>query len=307
MFATTLVAFSLGLLALSLPAHAQQAAPAQDPVVAIVDGTEVHRSEVEAVARALPEQYRQVPLPQIYGMLLDRAIDFRLLANAAEEQDLAEDPDVQTALDQARAGVLRDAFVRQQIEEGMTEDRLRARYEEVKSEEGFSQEEVQARHILVGSEAEAQEVIAELEGGADFATVAEERSIGPSAPQGGDLGFFRREQMVPEFAEAAFALEPGERTEEPVQTQFGWHVIEVVDRRMGTPSFEETEPRLRQELAREIVLALVADLRDEAEIERFNLDGSPMQIAPEGGPQPEPGAAPQPPSGQGEEGEQQTE
>ena len=78
--------------------------------MAVVDGAELRRSEVEALARSLPEQYRQVPLPQIYGMLLDRAIDFRLLANAAEGQDLAEDPEVQTALAQ-RAGVLRDAYV----------------------------------------------------------------------------------------------------------------------------------------------------------------------------------------------------
>ena len=310
MIGTTLVALSLGLLALSLPAHAQQAAPAEDPVVAIVDGTEVRRSEVEAVARALPEQYRQVPLPQIYGMLLDRAIDFRLLANAAEEQDLAQDPDVETALAQARAGVLRDAFVRQQIEEGTTEDKLRARYDELKGEEGFAQEEVHARHILVGSEAQAQEVIAQLAGGAAFAALAAEHSVDPSArSNGGDLGFFRREQMVPEFAEAAFALAPGEHTKKPVQSQFGWHVIEVLDRRTGTPSFDETEPRLRQEMAREIVIALVADLRDDAEIARFNLDGSPMRIAPEGeqgGAQAEPGAAPQ--SEQGEaEGEPQSE
>jgi peptidyl-prolyl cis-trans isomerase C len=310
MFGTTLVALSLGLLALSLPVHAQQAAPAEDPVVAIVDGAEVRRSEVEAMAQALPEQYRQVPLPQIYGMLLDRTIDFRLLSNAAEEQDLAEDRDVQTALEQARAGILRDAFVRQKIEEGTTAEKLRARYDELKDDEGFSQEEVHARHILVGSEDEAKEVIAALAGGADFATLAGERSVDPSGrSNGGDLGFFRRDQMVPEFAEAAFALEPGQRTQEPVQTQFGWHIIEVVERRSGTPAFEETEPRLRQELAREIVLALVADLRGEAEIQRFNLDGSPMPIAPEGEQSgPEPGAAPQSQPEQGEaQGEQRTE
>ena len=309
MFATTLVALILGLLTQSLPAHAQQADP-EDPVVAVVDGTEVRRSDVEAVARALPEQYRQVPLPQIYGMLLDRAIDFRLLANAAQEQDLAEDPAVEAALEKARTEVLRDAYIRQQIEEGTTEDKLRARYDELKGAEGFTQEEVHARHILVGSEAEAEEVIAQLEGGAEFAPLAEEHSVDPSArSNGGDLGFFRREQMVPEFAEAAFALEPGEHTMEPVQSQFGWHVIEVLDRRMGAPSFEETEPRLRQELAREIVIALVADLRDAAEIERFNLDGSPMQIAPEGEQGgPEPGAAPQPRPEQGEaQGQQKTE
>jgi peptidyl-prolyl cis-trans isomerase C len=294
MFKTTLAALSLGVLALSLPARAQQAAPAEDPVVAIVDGTQVHRSEVEAVARSLPEQYRQVPLPQIYGMLLDRAIDFRLLSQAAEQTDLAQEPGVQTELERARAGVLRDAFVRQKIEEGTTAEKLRARYDEVKDDEGFTQEEVHARHILVGSEDEAKEVIVALAGGADFATLAGERSVDPSARQnGGDLGFFRREQMVPEFTEAAFGLQAGQRTDKPVQTQFGWHVIEVVERRMGTPTFEETQPRLRQEIAREIVLALVADLRGDAEIQRFSLDGSPMQIGPEPGAEAAPGAAPQ--------------
>jgi peptidyl-prolyl cis-trans isomerase C len=234
------------------------------------------------IIRAL-SHVRQVPFPQIYGMLLDRAIDFQLLANAAEAEDLSGDPDVQAALAKARSDVLRDAYVRQAIDEGTTEERLQARYDDLKSEEGFTQEEVHARHILVASEDEAKKVIVELQGGADFAALAEEHSIGPSGPNGGDLGFFRREQMVPEFAEAAFALEPSEHTQAPVQTQFGWHVIEVVDRRTGAPSFEETEPRLRQEVAREIVADLVAELRDDAEIERFNLDGSPMEIAPEAG------------------------
>ena len=312
MFATTLLALILGVLTLSCPASAQQGAPAEDPVVAVVDGTEVRRSDVEAVARALPEQYRQVPFAQIYGMLLDRAIDFRLLANAAQEEDLADEPEVQAALEKARAEVLRDAYIRQEIEQGTTEDKLRARYDELKQAEGFTQEEVHARHILVGSENEADEVIAALEGGADFAALAGERSVDPSArTNGGDLGFFRRQQMVPEFAEAAFALEPGERSQEPVQTQFGWHVIEVVERRLGTPSFEETAPRLRPELAREIVTALVAALRDDAEIERFNLDGSPMPAAPEaepGAPASEPGAVPPSQPGQGEaQGEPKTE
>jgi peptidyl-prolyl cis-trans isomerase C len=284
MFGTILVALGIGALTLSLPVQAQQPAP-EDPIVAVVDGKEVHRSDVEAVARALPEQFRQMPLPQIYGMLLDRAIDFRLLANAAEAQNLADQPDVQAALAKARADVLRDAFIRGKIDEGTTDARLRERYDDLKDDEGFAQEEVHARHILVGSEDEAKKVIADLQGGADFAALAGEHSVDPSArSNGGDLGFFRRGQMVPEFAEAAFALEAGQRTTAPVQTQFGWHVIEVLDRRMGTPTFEETEPRLRQEVAREILTALVTELRDEAEIERFNLDGSPMQIVPEAGP-----------------------
>lgn len=280
MFGTILLGVSLGL-ALSLSsAQAQQPAAQDDPVVATVDGTEVHRSEVEAVARTLPEQYRNIPFQQIYPMLLDRAIDFHLLARAAEDQNIADDPVVQAELERARAGVLRDGFVRQQIEAGSTEEKLRARYAELEASPDFAQEQVHARHILVASEDEGKAVIAELEGGADFVEVAKERSIGPSAASGGDLGFFRRDQMVPEFAEAAFALEPGGFTKEPVKTQFGWHVIEVLDRRTAPPSFEESEARLRQDVAREIITALVSQLREGAEIERFDLQGEPMPPAP---------------------------
>ena len=268
-------------LTISAAALGQEASPGDDPVVATVDGTPVHRAEVEAAARGLPDQMRQMPIEMLYGVLLDRVIDFRLLANEAERQNVDEDPAAEAALAQARAAVLREFLVQQTIEEGLTEERLRALYEERKAEEGFAQEEVHARHILVQSEDEAKAVIEEIEGGADFAAVAEERSVGPSGPAGGDLGFISRDQVVPEFADAAFALDAGETTSEPVQTQFGWHVIDVVERRNVEPSYDETAPQLRQELAREIVTALVEDLREGAEIERFNMDGSPMEEEPE--------------------------
>jgi peptidyl-prolyl cis-trans isomerase C len=261
-------------------AFGQQASPADDPVVATVDGAPVHRAEVEAAARSLPDQMRQMPMQMLYGVLLDRVIDFRLLANEAERQKVGDDPAVEAALAQARAAVLREFLVQQAIEEGLTEEKLRARYEQKKAEEGFAREEVHARHILVPSEDEAKAVIEELGGGSDFAEVAKERSTGPSGPSGGDLGFISREQVVPEFADAAFALEAGETSQEPVQTQFGWHVIDVLERRNIEPSYDETEPQLRQELAREIVTALVEDLRSGAEIERFNMDGSPMEEEP---------------------------
>jgi peptidyl-prolyl cis-trans isomerase C len=280
MWAKQLLA-ALAILLLSTPAWAQQPSTDEDAVVAVVDGVAVHRSELEEVARGLPEQFRQMPLQALYGILLDRVIDFRLLANEAERLDVADDPAVETALARARADVLRDALVQQRIREETTQDKLRERYEGLKQSEDFAKDEVHARHILTESEEEARAVIVELQGGADFAALAAERSVGPSAEGGGDLGFFRREQMVPEFAEAAFALEPGEITTEPVQTQFGWHVIMVLDRRTAEPTFAESEPQLRQELAREIVTALVADLREDAEIERFNLDGTPLQAAPQ--------------------------
>jgi peptidyl-prolyl cis-trans isomerase C len=279
MLAKSLTVAAVGLLAISAAAYGQDSS-ADDPVVATVDGAPVHRTEIEAVVRTLPDQMRQMPLQMLYGMLLDRVIDFHLLSTAAEEQNVGDDPAVEEALAQARAAVLRDFFVQQAIEEGTTDEKLRALYEEMKAQEGFAHEEVHARHILVSSEDEAKAVIEQLDGGADFAEVAKETSVGPSGPAGGDLGFISREQVVPEFAEAAFALDAGETSQAPVQTQFGWHVIGVVERRHVEPTFEETEPQLRQDLAREIVTALVDELRAGAEIERFNMDGSPMEEQP---------------------------
>jgi peptidyl-prolyl cis-trans isomerase C len=268
---------ALCTLTISAAALGQEASPGDDPVVATVDGTQVHRGEIEAAARGLPDQMRQMPIQMLYGMLLDRVIDFRLLANEAERQNVDEDPAAEAALAQARAAVLREFLVQQTIEQGLTEEKLRALYEEKKAEDGFAQGQVHVRHILVQSEDEAKAAIEEIEGGADFAEVAKEHSVDASAPSGGDLGFISRDQVVPEFAEAAFALEAGETSAVPVQTQFGWHVIDVVERRNVEPSYDETAPQLRQELAREIVTALVENLRSDAEIERFNMDGSPMQ------------------------------
>lgn len=281
MLATPFVAAAIALVALCSPALAEQPAADQDPVVAIVDGVPVHRSQIEETARGLPEQYRQMPMQVLFGILLDRVIDFQLIANEAERQKLGSDPGVQTALAEARANVLRDALIRRKIEEGTSDAKLHARYDQMKQSENFAQPEVHARHILLKSKDEADAVIKELQGGADFATLAQQRSTGPSAANGGDLGFFRRDQMVPAFAEAAFALQPGQFTAEPVQTQFGWHVIKVFERRTVEPTFQESEPQLRQDLAREIVTALVSDLHEGAKIERFNLDGSPIQEKPE--------------------------
>lgn len=299
MWAKQLVA-AVGLTLLAAPVWAQQPATDEDPVVAVVDGEPIQRSELDEVARGLPEQFRQMPMQMLYGVLLDRVIDFRLLSNEAERVGVGDEPAVEEALARARADVLRDALVEQKVAEGTTEERLRELYEGLRQSEDFAKEEVHARHILLESEEEAQAVIEELQGGADFAALAQERSTGPSAPSGGDLGYFQRGQMVPEFGEAAFALEPGAITTEPVQTQFGWHVIKVLDRRTAEPTFAESEPQLRQDLAREIVTALVADLREDAEIERFNIDGTPLEMAPEAGEAVPEGEAAEPEAGAAE-------
>lgn len=269
-----MVAAGLAFLCGTAPALA--AGAADDPVVAVVEGEKILRSELEAAQAELPEQYRQLPLAMIYDPLLARVIDRRLLAKEAERRKLDTRPEVKAALERARREVLGDRLLEAAIGEALTPERLQQAYAVARAQPGFAVEEVRARHILLKTEAEAREVLAALAAGADFGALARERSIDPSAAQtDGDLGFFRRETMVEPFAEAAFALEPGQTAREPVQTRFGWHVIRVEERRSAVPTLEEKEPELREQLARETIAALVGELRAKARVERFAIDGSP--------------------------------
>ena len=142
--------------------------------------------------------------------------------------------------------------------------------------------EVHARHILLETEEKAREVLAEVQGGKEFAAAAQEYSTGPSGPNGGDLGFFTADQMVKPFADAAFAMKPGEVSAEPVKTDFGWHVIKVEDRReQAQPGLEEMKEQLSQEATQEIAAEMMAGLREGAEIVTFDIDGNPIPAAEE--------------------------
>jgi len=252
---------------------------ADDPVVAIVDGTSIHLSEVERIHSQLPEQYRAYPLQMLFPDLLDMVVDRRIAAAAARAQGLANDPEVKATLARVEEDVLQRALLTRHIETTLTDDTLKVRYDKMVADMPAS-ELVHARHILVDSEAEAKRAIDDIKKGADFAKLAEERSTGPSKSKGGDLGYFGQGEMVPEFADAAFKLKPGEITEQPVQTQFGWHVIKVEDRKAAeAPSFEEAREELKAEMSRDIGISFVKDLREKADVQRFNMDGTPMQPA----------------------------
>ena len=172
------------------------------------------------------------------------------------------------------------------------ESNLQAMYEQLVVNQP-DQDEVNARHILVDDKEKAEALIAQAQNGADFAELAREHSTGPTGANGGDLGYFAQAQMVPEFSAAAFAMEVGAVSDEPVQTQFGWHVIKVEDRRpVVKPSYEEMREALSQQLRQSVTQSIVQSLRGEAEVTLFTIDGEPM---PE--PAVEPAAAPtQPPA-----------
>ena len=253
---------------------------AEDPVVARVNGAEVRRSDVMLAIENLPQQYRQLPPEMLFGGVVSQIIDRKLVAQAAEKGKLGDDPVVKQRVASIRERVLQEAYLSREIEKEMTDGNLRARYEnQVKNAPG--REEVHARHVLVQNEADAKAVIEDLRKGDDFAEVAKKRSSGPSATNGGDLGYFTREQMVPEFAQAAFAMKKGEVSAAPVKTQFGWHVIKVEDRRTAPPpSFEDSVNDLRQEMAQELIQARMEALRKDAKIERFGPDGKPVPVEP---------------------------
>ncbi|MXP65390.1 peptidylprolyl isomerase [Roseomonas sp. M0104] len=264
------------------PAQPPAAAPgAENPVVARVDGEPLHLSDVQAALNQLPPDMRGAPLPMLFPLILDQLIAQKALVTAARSQGLDQEPAVQAAIRRAGEEQLQQALLRREIAPALTDEALRKRYEkEVAGKAG--EDEVHAMHILLGSEAEARAALAEArKPGADFAALAKRLSTGPSAKQGGDLGFFKKADMVPEFAEAAFDLKAGEISKEPVKTPFGWHVIKVVERRTApAPSFEESEESLRQAAFEEAVNAAVEKYQGAAKVERFNMDGSPRPAAP---------------------------
>ncbi len=269
--------------ALAASAAIAQEPAAEDPVVATVNGKDVLRSEVMESAEQLPPQYRQ-QIDIVFPMLLDRTIDLRLIAEAAEAGGLSEDPEVKRRMDQIRVAVMREVYVEQQMAARISEDMLNERYDAFVAANP-PKPEVHARHILVEEETKAQELIGKLDEGADFAELAKEHSIGPSGAQGGDLDYFTKEQMVPAFAEAAFAMDKGSHSKDPVKTEFGWHVIEILDRReLPPPPFEEVEEQLFEELSQEVVQAMLVELREGADIKKIGEEKA--ESSPEAEPAP---------------------
>ena len=260
---------------------AQAAQPLKDPVVATVNGQPIRLSELEIAQQALPQQYRNMPLQAVFPALLDRIVDSKLVVQEGKKSKVTEDPAFKKRMAFVEDQVLQDFWIQREVARKVTPEKLQQRYEE-RLKSMPSEEEVHARHILVSTEDEAKALIAELKKGAAFDKLAKEKSTDKaSGAEGGDLGWFKKSDMVKEFADAAFALNKGDLTETPVKTQFGYHVIKVEDRRKAPPpAFEELADQLREEMAREAVTAQLDQLRSGAKIEKFNMDGSKVEAAP---------------------------
>lgn len=251
-----------------------QADPNQ--VVARVNGEDITREQVIASASDLPDQLR-AQIDQIFPQLLKRYIGLKLLTAKGRGDNLAEDPEVKKLMTEAEDQAIRQVFVTRYLEQQVTEEAIKARYEK-QLKDNPPPEEVRAAHILVATEDEAKAVIEQLNGGADFAAVAKEKSTDKgSGANGGELGWFAKDVMVKEFADAAFAMQAGEVSKAPVKSQFGFHIIKLEERRtQPAPTLDSQREQLRAELAEQTIQALVDGLEKDAKVEVLGPDGQPL-------------------------------
>jgi peptidyl-prolyl cis-trans isomerase C len=256
--------------ALALPAHAQEqdAAPAADPgqVVATVNGTEITLGHMIALRSQLPQQYQQLPDEVLFDGVLEQLINQELLAQAQGEPG----PGILLRVENERRALQANQVVNGVAEAAVTEEAVQEAYETAVAG-AEPEQEFNASHILVETVEEAEALIGELEGGADFAALAQEHSTGPSGPNGGNLGWFGIGMMVKPFEDAILALSPGEISE-PIQTQFGWHVVRLNEsREKPAPSLEEMRGDLIETIQTLAIEAEIERLTDGAQIDRADL------------------------------------
>lgn len=251
-------------LALALPARAQTEAPpvTADTVVATVNGTDITLGHMLVLRARLPQQYQSLPAEALFSGILEQLIQQEVLRSEAGEISR-----VGRLMLENEERTLRAVETAERIgAESVTDEAIAAAYAESFGTEAPGTE-YNAAHILVETEAEAQAIVAELEGGADFATIARERSKDPgSGAQGGDLGWFGPGMMVEPFEQAVVALEPG-TVSAPVETQFGWHVIRLTETRpIPVPTLEEVRDQIAGELEQAAIEAAIAELQESADI-----------------------------------------
>lgn len=238
-----------------------------DKVVARVNGVEVTERELALAEVEMLQRFADTPADQRRAVILNALIDIKLLGIAAEEEGLAEDPNFKARMAFTKARTLHNDYFQEKALNVITDEELQTRYDQEIA--GFpSEKEIRARHILVETEEAAREIIAALDEGGNFEELAKEKSTGPSGPSGGDLGYFGKGQMVPEFEAAAFELGTGEYTKDPVKSQFGWHIIFKEDERDSQPPvFEDVKEQIRRLVAQGKYFQLIQDARGKYETE----------------------------------------
>lgn len=259
-----------GAYAQDAAAKTEAAKPAEkaDPtkVLATVNGVKLTQGEVDQASSDLDPQFSRLPDDQRRLAALAALVDIKVLAAAAKTDKLDESADFKQRIEFLKDRALHNEYFQTAIVDKISDAEVRGRYDKEIAAMP-AKNEVRARHILVKTEDEAKAIIKKLEGGAKFEDLAKESSTDGSAAQGGDLGYFGEGMMVPEFEKAAFALEVGGYTKEPVKSQFGYHIIKLEDKRQQQPpAFDEVKEQVRSILIREKYIEMVKKLRDGSKI-----------------------------------------
>src|SRR6201995_966826 len=275
--ASTAVAGCLAVALLAgLPLRAEEA----NPVLAKVNGAEIRASDVALAEEELGPSLAQMDPATKKENVLSFLIDMKIVSKEAEDKKIADRDDFKTRLAFARNRLLMDNLLAVEGKAATTDENMKKVYEEA-AKQISGEQEVHARHILVETEDQAKKIEDELKKGADFAELAKKESKDPGASDGGDLGFFTKEQMVPEFSTAAFALEPG-KISDPVKSQFGWHIIKVEEKRnRKPPEFDQVKGQIETYVTRKAQAEYVAKLRTAAKVERMD---KPEDAKPEAKP-----------------------
>jgi peptidyl-prolyl cis-trans isomerase C len=240
-----------------------------DVVIARVNGIDIKQSDLALAEEDVGAEMQGTPADAKREQLITYLADVIMVTQEAEKKKLGDNPDFKRRLAFLRNKLLMGFELQEEAKAAVNEETMQQTYQDaVKSIAG--QEEVRARHILVPSEDEAKTILAELRAGADFATVAKEKSKDPGAAEGGDLGYFSKDQMVPEFAEVAFKMYAGQLSN-PVKTQFGWHIIKLEDKRTKqAPEFDKVKDQIESYMMRKAQTDFVTRLRQSAKIERLD-------------------------------------
>ena len=267
-FPETKTGLRLGFAAaVALALLAGSPARAEDKVLAKVNGVEVKESDVALAEEELAPSLQQMDPATRKENVLGFLIDLQIVAKAAEDKKIENTDDFKKRLAFARKRLMMDSLLAAEGKLATTEEAMKKVYEEA-AKQITGEVEVRARHILVEAEAEAKAVVEELKKGADFAEIAKKKSKDPGASDGGDLGFFTKDQMVPEFSAVAFTLEPG-KISDPVKSQFGWHVIKVEEKRnRQAPPIDQVKGQIETYVTRKAQAEYVGKLREAAKVER---------------------------------------
>ncbi|QDH17280.1 peptidylprolyl isomerase [Swingsia samuiensis] len=264
---------------------APAAAPAPNPgmVIATVNGSKITLGDVQQAATNLPPQARQIQPSMLVPLLVNQLVDQKAIQIAANKEGLENKPAVKAAMETAANTALQNAYleakVAPQITDAALHDYYQTHYANKKPEQ-----EVHARHILVDTESQAEDIIKQLNKGADFGKLAAKLSKdkGSATANGGDLGWFKKGDMLPAFSEAAFSMKPNTISQKPVHTQYGYHVIQVLgDRAAPIPTFDQMHDQIHQELIREKVRQVVQQAESQVQIVHFDAQGKPLSTTPD--------------------------